>query len=156
MAEMKDLAMNRLFCAMLAALITGVATAVPAEAQKRTVPKSAKQLSKTEIIAAFGGKKVLWRNDTEDGYPQNGYDIFSKSMTSAKGLARQPRGNFSTTYVMRISFRGNVYCFASKSPGAKTFSPSPPICVKVLRDGGKYYLVKANTGKLIIVSTVAN
>ena len=148
--------MLKIFCTVLAALIASAAIGTPAEAQKRTVPKSAKQLSKKEIIAAFGGRKVLWRNDTQIGYSQNGYDIFSNDMTSAKGLAKQPRGNFSTTYIMRISFRGNVYCFASKSPGAKTFTPSPPICVKVLRDGRKFYLVKANTGKLIIVSSVAN
>ncbi len=148
--------MLRIFCTLLAALIGNAVVGTTAEAQKRTVPKAAKQLSKNEIIAAFGGRKVLWRNDNQIGYSQNGYDIFTKNMTSAKGVARQPRGNFSTTYIKRISFRGNVYCSASKSPGANVFTPSPPICLKVLRDGRKFYLVLASSGKLIYTSSVAD
>ncbi len=148
--------MLRIFCALLAALVGSAITGSPAEARKRIVLKSAKQLSKTEIVATFGGKKVLWRNDNQVGYSQNGYDVFSKDMTSAKGFARQPRGNFSTTYIMRISFRGDAYCSASKARGAKVFTPSPPLCLKVLKDGRNFYQVHATTGKLIYTSSVAN
>jgi hypothetical protein len=146
--------MTKSCLSMLAAFFFFAALGAPAFAKKSQLPKSAKELSKSEIIAALGGKRVFWSNAIQGGIVQSGYETFAKDMKTSTATGRQ-KPNFRWTMVSRFSFRGNILCYASKTPEAKIFTPSPPICVKVMRDGKVFYLVKPS-GKTIITLSLVN
>jgi hypothetical protein len=145
--------MNSIHRILLVVIALGIAFAAPAFASKG-LPTSAIQLSKSEIIAVLGGKKVYWSNAIQGGIVQHGSEVFARDMRTSKSTGRQ-KPNFRFTFVSRISFRGDIMCYASKTPEAKIYTPSPPICVNVMRDGKTFYLVKPS-GKIIITLSLPN
>jgi hypothetical protein len=140
------------FCfLLLVALFACAGMEVPALA-KDGIQKSTKTLSKVEIIAELGGKTVNWSNAIQGGVIQYGSETFSNDMLSSRGVGKQGK-QFKWSFVSRANFKGNTYCYASKASDAKIFTPSPPICVKILRRGNQYYMVKPS-GRAIIVLSV--
>jgi hypothetical protein len=111
----------------------------------------AKQLSRAEVIATFGGKRVFWSNAIQGGVVQFGYQTFSKDMTFARGVGKQGT-EFKWTYVDKARFKGDLFCYQSKAKGASIYTPSPPICVRIVKQGEKYIAVKPSGRRILVWS----
>ena len=71
-----------------------------------TVPASAQLLDKAGIIAAYGGKKVLWKAPGKNS--MSGFVVFDAGMTLSSGEwnAGANHGSFTG----KVSIEDNKYC----------------------------------------------
>jgi len=113
-------------------------------ADKVPMPKDAKLLTKAEIMAAYGGKKVNWSHPNGDKV--YGYAVFDAAMTTNSGEwhAGKNHGKFANNV---ISFDGDVYCLNKNKPDQ--------YCAVVYQAGDTFFENNPKSGKNQSVNKIA-
>ena len=132
--------------AVSTALLSGSAWAK----DKITMPADAKLLSMVEIIAAYGGKKVIWTHPNGDGV--NGFALFDTAITKASGEWHGTKAH--GTFESKTKFEGDNYCYTTTKLDGKMHHDTWH-CAKVYAAGGKYFENDSKSGKNMSVNTIA-
>ncbi len=121
---------------VLAALIS-----VPALADDAvTLPSTAKLLTKSEIVAAYDGKRHTWSHpNTDKGTGTYTYDAARGEVTGTFKIGKD-KGEFEG----KIEFKDDLVCFKTRGKGKKT-KYSPLKCVEVYLDGDTAYEIDPKT-----------
>jgi hypothetical protein len=113
-------------------------------ADKVPMPKTAILLTKAQIIAAYGGKKVKWSHPNGDKV--YGFAVFDAAMTTNSGEwhAGKKHGTFAGNV---ISFDGDTYCLNKNKPDR--------YCAVVYQAGDTFFENDPKTGKNLSVNKIA-
>lgn len=131
------------------ALVLGMLLAAEGvAADKVKLPDTAKLLTKAEVIALYGGKKTEWDHPNTDG--SSGTAEFDATLSTAQGTYtyKKKKG----TWVSRLSFKNDLYCYEVKADGAKKFGKRT--CNAIYVDGDAIYEVDPKSKKVLSLNKI--
>lgn len=112
------------------------------------LPKTAKLLTKAEIIAVYAGSTSNWDHPNTDKV--TGTAIINADATMGNGtyVAGKNKGVWET----KITFKNDQYCWSVRANDAKKFEK--PVCNLIYLDGKVAYEVHPKSKKILSVNTI--
>lgn len=110
-----------------------------------SLPKSAKLLTKAEVIVIYGGKKTEWSHPNTD--KATGTAVFDTTVSSASGEFQD--GKNKGEWESKITWKGDQYCWQARAKGQGKFGK--PVCNLIYQDSKTVYEVDPKSKKVISV-----
>jgi hypothetical protein len=114
-----------------------------------TLPSTAKQLTRAEIVSLYDNKPYVWTHPAGDkGTGTTMYVAKSQTIGGTYDV-----GGNSGEWEGKVTWKGDQYCFRTRAKGQKKYSPTT--CNLVYLDGTTAYEVNPRTKAVNSVNTPA-